>query len=144
MRGYSMPNLRESFFTLDSNRNSRSEGLDRYFLNTEEGLNDIDIVTDFDVNSITLGLKGDVASHQGGCCCGACAEGTSGQAGNGVTSAPDLVPGTIGSTASVAVGGSVNVSIDTLGDRDWYRVDLTAGVTYTIQTSSNGARLMRS
>jgi serralysin len=137
VRGYSIQNFNETFVAVDPNRYSRTGGLDRYSLGADTGMNGFDIVTDFDVNSITLGLKGDVPSHQGGCCCGACAEGTPGQAGGGVTSAPDLVPGTIGSSATVAVGGSVNVSIDTLGDRDWYRVELTAGVTYTIQTSSN-------
>ncbi len=44
--------------------------------------------------------------------------------------APDLVPATTATTFSVALGGSVDVSIDTLGDHDWYRVNLTAGTTY--------------
>ena len=47
----------------------------------------------------------------------------------------DSVPGGVGSTASVAVGGHVVVTVDTTGDRDWYRVDLVAGQTYTIHTS---------
>jgi len=50
--------------------------------------------------------------------------------------APDLVPATIATTFSLAVGGSVDVSVDTLGDHDWYRVTLTAGQTYTFGTSS--------
>lgn len=124
---------------MDPSRYSRTDGLERYFLGMESGLDGSDLISSFDVNSITLGLKGDVASHQGGCGCSACAEGTPGQSGGGVTSAPDLIPGTVGTTATVNVGGSVNVSIDTLGDRDWYRVTLVAGTTYTIQTSSDGS-----
>ena len=139
MRNFSMPNFKETFFAMEPARYARTEGLERYFLSTEQGLDASDLVSNFEVNSITLGLKADVPSHQGGCGCTACAEGTPGQSGGGVTSAPDLVPGSVSSTASVNVGGSVDVSIDTLGDRDWYRVNLTAGVTYTIQTSSDGA-----
>ena len=60
----------------------------------------------------------------------------------GATESPlnDTVPGGTSSTATIAVGGSVNVVIDTIGDRDWYRVDLVAGQTYTIHTSAiNGS-----
>jgi len=53
-----------------------------------------------------------------------------------IPQAPDLVPGDSSSSATIALGGSVDVTIDTLGDHDWYRVDLLAGVTYTIQTWS--------
>jgi hypothetical protein len=134
-----MPNFRETFFMMNPAQYSRTDGLERYFLGTEEGANSLDLINSFNVDSITLGLKDTQVSHQGGCACGACAEGSAGQSGGGVTSAPDLVPGSISTTATVAVGGSVDVSIDTLGDRDWYRVTLTAGVTYTIQTSSDGA-----
>jgi hypothetical protein len=59
------------------------------------------------------------------------------------TSAPpapqaDSVPGDISSAVPIAVGSSVSVTIETLGDHDWYQVTLVAGTTYTIQTSSNG------
>ncbi len=59
------------------------------------------------------------------------------------TSAPpapqaDSVPGDITSAVPIAVGSSVEVTIETLGDHDWYQVTLVAGTTYTIQTSSNG------
>lgn len=50
--------------------------------------------------------------------------------------APDLVPATTATTFSVAVGSSVDVSIDTLGDHDWYRVNLTAGQTYIFTTQA--------
>ena len=138
MRNFSMPNFKETFFAMDPSRYLRTEGLERYFVSTEMGADGFDLISNFDANSISLGLKDEVVLHQGGCGCSACAEGTPGQRGGGVTSAPDLVPGTISSTATVNVGGSVDVSIDTLGDRDYYRVTLTAGVTYTIQTSSDG------
>lgn len=42
----------------------------------------------------------------------------------------DTVPGNTSSTASVAIGGSQSGAINTLGDHDWYRVNLTAGETY--------------
>ncbi len=51
----------------------------------------------------------------------------------------DTVPGDGSSIASIALGGSVNVIVETIGDHDWYKVDLVAGVTYTIQTSSDGS-----
>ena len=49
---------------------------------------------------------------------------------------PDTVPGDISSTATIAVGGSVDAVIDDNADHDWYRVTLTAGTTYTFQTWS--------
>lgn len=43
----------------------------------------------------------------------------------------DNVLATTATTGTVAVGGSVNGTVDTAGDIDWYRVALTAGSTYT-------------
>ncbi|THD36161.1 MAG: hypothetical protein E7773_09565 [Sphingomonas sp.] len=51
----------------------------------------------------------------------------------------DTVPGGTSTTATIAMGSSVDVVIDTLGDHDWYGVTLTAGTTYTIHTSSYNA-----
>ena len=51
----------------------------------------------------------------------------------------DTVPGSIASAVNIAVGGSVDVIIETLGDHDWYRVSLVAGVTYTFQTSNDSS-----
>ena len=48
----------------------------------------------------------------------------------------DTIPGGVGSTATIAVGGSVFVEIETLGDHDWYQITLAAG-TYTFQTHSD-------
>ncbi len=53
--------------------------------------------------------------------------------------AADTVGGGVGSTATLTVGGSVLVEIETLGDHDWYQVTLTAGTTYTFQTHSDGS-----
>jgi serralysin len=78
--------------------------------------------------------------HQESCACAECTAGTGNSDGGEVVAfAPDLVPGSIATTATLSIGSSVDVSIDTLGDRDWYRVTLTAGTTYTIQTSSDGS-----
>ncbi len=95
-------------------------------------------ITDVGADMFDYSLKGPVVLHAG-CNCAVCMEGSSGQAGNGPSFADDIVPGSLLSDASVAVGGSVTVSIDSLGDRDWYRVELTQGVTYTIQTASSGS-----
>jgi serralysin len=100
--------------------------LDRFSLSTDSLLD--------------AGFLGSDLSHQEGCACHACMDGSNKQGGDtGGSFAPDLVPGSIASTETIAIGTGVEVSIDTLGDRDWYRVNLTAGVTYTIQTSSNGS-----
>ena len=47
----------------------------------------------------------------------------------------DSVPGSTASTATLALGSSVEVVIETPSDHDWYRVSLTAGTRYTIHTS---------
>ncbi len=48
----------------------------------------------------------------------------------------DTVPGGISTTATIAVGGSVETVIDTTGDHDWYRVTLTAGQSYVFTTQA--------
>ena len=48
----------------------------------------------------------------------------------------DTVPGTTATTATIAVGSSVDVVIDTNGDHDWYRISLTAGQSYVFTTQS--------
>lgn len=52
------------------------------------------------------------------------------------------IPNNTGTTARAVVGGAVNSTIDQLGDADWFAVDLTAGVTYTVdlegQSTSRG------
>lgn len=48
----------------------------------------------------------------------------------------DSVPGSISTTATLALGSSVDVTIETPSDHDWYRVTLTAGTTYTIHSTA--------
>jgi serralysin len=50
--------------------------------------------------------------------------------------AADTVTDTISSSASIAIGSSVLVDIETPTDHDWYRVTLTAGTTYVFHTTS--------
>jgi len=98
--------------------------------------------TDFDGGETVPVMP--VASDEGakpdftpsGCACAECCTARANDAAPPLhDSAPDLVPADVSSTASITVGSSVDVSIDTLGDHDWYRVSLVAGTTYTINTS---------
>ena len=138
MPNYSNQNFNDTVFAIDGDRFSHLQGIERYFLGNDIGAGGVGLGTSFDLSGLSPFAKGDIVLHQGGCGCSACAEGAPGQLGGGTTSAADLVPGSVSSTAAISVGGSVDVSIDTLADRDWYRVTLTAGVTYTVQTSSDG------
>jgi serralysin len=85
-----------------------------------------------------LGALGDFVLHQEACSCAECMGGSHKQAGSGGSNAPDTVPGDTTSTATVPVGGSVQGSIDTAGDSDWYRITLVAGQTYTFSTILGG------
>ncbi|MBI5523553.1 MAG: S8 family serine peptidase, partial [Desulfarculus sp.] len=51
------------------------------------------------------------------------------QTGGGPPSGDDYAGGT-NTNGYITVGGSATGSIETAGDRDWFRVDLTAGYTY--------------
>lgn len=46
---------------------------------------------------------------------------------------PDDYPADGTTAGQVAVGGSATGKIETAGDHDWFRIQLTAGVTYTIE-----------
>jgi hypothetical protein len=48
----------------------------------------------------------------------------------------DSVPGDSSTNATLALGSSVDVIIETVSDHDWYRVTLTAGTIYTIHTTA--------
>ncbi|UVO54905.1 M10 family metallopeptidase C-terminal domain-containing protein [Sphingomonas sp. SUN039] len=50
--------------------------------------------------------------------------------------AGDAVVETTATTATLAVGGGIAGNIDTVGDRDWYAIALTAGETYIFRTGS--------
>jgi serralysin len=82
-------------------------------------------------------------ANQGGCsCCIAdICEKSLGQEGATAqttpTFAPDLIAANTSSTTGLPIGAPVSVSIDTLGDHDWYRVSLVSGQTYTFETSSD-------
>ena len=53
-----------------------------------------------------------------------------------VTLADDYAAGT-NTTGSVAVGGSVTGVVETAGDRDWFRISLSAGQTYRFNLNGN-------
>ena len=55
--------------------------------------------------------------------------------GNGNTATVDVTAGDISTTATLAAGETVSDIIDTRGDQDWYRVELTAGTTYQFGTA---------
>lgn len=48
----------------------------------------------------------------------------------------DSVPGDISTNATLALGSSVDVTIETVSDHDWYLVTLTAGTSYTIHSTA--------
>ncbi len=79
--------------------------------------------------------------HNEGCACAECASVGDKAEGGGTPTAEDIVPGDTTSTVTVPVGGNVQGSIDTAGDRDWYRVTLVAGQTYTFSTVLLGGGL---
>ena len=49
------------------------------------------------------------------------------------------VPGNTSTVATVSTAGVVSGTVDTSGDRDWYRVSLVAGQSYQIDLTGNGA-----
>lgn len=49
---------------------------------------------------------------------------------------PDTVAASIATTETLLPGNSVEVTIDTLGDHDWYAVTLVAGTTYVFHTTA--------
>ena len=51
----------------------------------------------------------------------------------------DTVPGDATTTVTLTLGTAVDGTLDTVGDRDWYRITLTAGQTYTFTTSGTGS-----
>ena len=51
----------------------------------------------------------------------------------------DTIPANTSTTATLAIGGSVDSMLDTVGDRDWFRVELVAGQRYTFSIGPTGA-----
>jgi serralysin len=95
-----------------------------------------------------------------GCCCGCCASTNLKFAGTG--DAPQVmgagsqdllvarfdtdgpqsslaIPGDTSTTATLAVGASVNGNLETTTDNDWYRIDLVAGQSYVFNLNGSGA-----
>jgi hypothetical protein len=62
--------------------------------------------------------------------------GTASATGTVLNDDTDTVGGTLGSTAAIALGGSVGSAIDYSGDQDWWRVNLVAGTTYRFNLSA--------
>lgn len=128
-----------------------------------DGALEVSMIELFGENAVQNFLADEKFSHAHGCSCAGCLSNVEGKVSNdfgilipaSVTPVTDLdgtgaaspvtpdpmadtVPGGVGSTATINVGGSVDVIIETPSDHDWYQVNLTAGVAYTIQTSSFG------
>ena len=61
--------------------------------------------------------------------------------GEGSVDAEDNVPGGTSTTVVLTPGANVTSAIDTAGDSDWFRIDLTAGQTYTFSTYLPGGGL---
>lgn len=51
----------------------------------------------------------------------------------------DTIPANTSTTATLAVGGSVDSLLDTVGDRDWFRIELVAGQRYTFNIGPTGS-----
>jgi serralysin len=51
---------------------------------------------------------------------------------------PDTILASVSTSATIAVGGSVTSAIDTIGDHDWIRIDLTAGQSYLFNLNATG------
>jgi serralysin len=56
--------------------------------------------------------------------------------GEGQSPGFDTVPGSTSTGFSISAGGSASGFVNTAGDQDWYRITLTAGQTYVIQSTS--------
>src|SRR3954447_25503401 len=48
------------------------------------------------------------------------------------------VPASTSTTSSITVGGTIQGSLEVLGDHDWYRINLTAGQQITISLTGTG------
>lgn len=57
----------------------------------------------------------------------------------GVTANPDDYAASTATTGAVVAGGSATGIVETAGNRDWFRTDLTAGTTYAIELRGTAA-----
>jgi serralysin len=75
-----------------------------------------------------------------GCFCGECGPCKGGDAAPPEgPSFVDSVPGDTSSTVTLTLGSMTTGTIETIGDHDWFRVNLVAGQSYSFTTSSTGA-----
>ena len=51
----------------------------------------------------------------------------------------DTVPGDLSTTSTISVGGTVNGTIETFGDHDWYKITLSAGQSISIAVGGTSA-----
>ena len=82
--------------------------------------------------------------HVGGCSCPGCMAHDGGkqfQSGGGSIGAEDTIPASVSTTATLLPGGTQRSAIDSAGDSDWFRIELTAGQTYTFSTTLGGGGL---
>jgi serralysin len=77
---------------------------------------------------------GPKSSHDSGCGCGACAAGVRADAPP-LGGSADSIAGDATTAVNLAIGSSADITIETLGDHDWVRVNLIAGQSYTFHTS---------
>lgn len=100
-----------------------------------EGVSAFDLGTNSVLNS-----KVALFGHQEGCACAGCSgelaklDSGEGEPNHGEVVSFADVPGSTGTTATLAPGGYVQGEIDITGDSDWYRITLVAGQTYTFST----------
>ena len=90
-------------------------------------------------------LGGKNSLHDDGCACAACHfhddDGKDHQPGSGTSDSEDAIPGSTATTRSLSPGTYVDSVIDSPGDSDWFRINLTAGQTYTFTTYLPGGGL---
>ncbi|WP_394729212.1 M10 family metallopeptidase C-terminal domain-containing protein [Altererythrobacter sp. GH1-8] len=86
--------------------------------------------------------------HFEGCSCSGCHahddDGKDFQPGGAGTATTDTIPASTATTETLAPGSAVTSSIDTGSDQDWFRINLTAGETYTFTVYLPGGGLQDS
>ncbi|MBD59871.1 MAG: hypothetical protein CL808_07110 [Citromicrobium sp.] len=95
-------------------------------------------------DGVGIADEGKNSWHIGGCACAACLQHDDNKQfapGTGTSNAEDTIPGSTATTATLTPGSRATSAIDTAGDSDWFRIDLTAGQTYTFTTYLPGGGL---
>ena len=76
-------------------------------------------------------ILGSIVHNTGCVCMGCCGFDVNKRPGGSVDEPATTIPGGVGTTATLTPGSSVDSSIETSGDSDWFRIALVAGQTYT-------------